>query len=403
VTPATLRYDFIIVGAGIVGLTLARELALRKSGRILVLEKEDKVGMHASGRNSGVVHAGIYYAADSLKARFCVEGGRRLLAYVDENKLPILKCGKVIVATKPENVKTLSTLMDRAKNNGVEAKRISLEELKELEPEAKSHEWAIWSPKTAVIDSKAVLLRLTEELKQLGVAVEYNQEVRNISPAEKSLKTGKNTYSYGFLYNTAGVYADRIAHFFGVGRKYRILPFKGLYWKATPEFTGKIKSLIYPAPDIRMPFLGVHITRTVDGKVLFGPTAIPAFGRENYTLLGGLDLLETPQIGWQLLKMLARNPGNFRSYVREEMARYRFKNFYNESKSLVHTLKPSDIGEFYKVGIRAQLMDLERGQLEMDFILEKGPDSLHVLNAISPAFTSAFAFAPHLVAEGISK
>lgn len=395
--PDTLRYDIVIVGAGIVGLTLARELALKKSGRILVLEKEAQVGMHASGRNSGVVHAGIYYAADSLKAKFCVEGSRRLLAYVDENKLPILKCGKVIVATKPETVQTLSTLMDRAQKNGVEAKKISLDELRELEPEAKSHEWAIWSPKTAVIDSKAVLEKLTQDLKQLGVAIEYEQEVVDIKPGQKSLRTHKATYNYGFLYNTAGVYADRIAHFFGVGRKYRILPFKGLYWKATPDFTSKIKSLIYPAPDIRMPFLGVHITRTVDGKVLFGPTAIPAFGRENYTLLGGLDLLESPQIGWQLMRMLIRNPGNFRSYVREEMARYRFKNFYNESRSLVHDLKPSDIGEFYKVGIRAQLMDLEKGQLEMDFILERGPDSVHVLNAISPAFTSAFAFASHLV------
>lgn len=397
VTPANLQYDFIIVGAGIVGLTLARELALRKSGRILIIEKEDSVGRHASGRNSGVVHAGIYYAADSLKAKFCVEGSRRLLDYVEQNQLPILKCGKVIVATKPENTKTLVTLLERAKTNGVEASKISLAELKELEPEAKSHDYAIWSPKTAVIDSKAVLHKLTDELNQLGVKIEYNQEVTNISPLEKSLRTSKNSYGYGFLYNTAGVYADRIAHFFGVGKKYRILPFKGLYWKATPDFTSKIRTLIYPAPDIRMPFLGVHITRTVDGKVLFGPTAIPAFGRENYTLLGGLDLLETPQIGWQLLRMLIRNPGNFRSYVAEEMARYRFNNFYNEAKTLVHELNPGDIGDFYKVGIRAQLMDLEKGQLEMDFIIEKGPDSLHVLNAISPAFTSAFAFAPYLV------
>ena len=156
-TPDTSRYDFVIVGAGIVGLTLARELALRKLGRILVLEKEAQVGQHASGRNSGVVHAGIYYAADSLKARFCVEGARHLLAYVDLHRLPVLKCGKVIVATKPENSKTLGTLLERAQTNGVEAQRISLQELKELEPEAKSHEFAIWSPQTAVIDSKAVL------------------------------------------------------------------------------------------------------------------------------------------------------------------------------------------------------------------------------------------------------
>ena len=392
----TPRPDFVIVGAGIVGLTLARELALRKMGRILILEKEAEVGKHASGRNSGVAHAGIYYAADSLKAKFCVEGHRKLLEYVDGNHLPILKCGKVIVATKPENTQTLATLLQRAAQNGVEAQRISLEELRELEPEAVSHDWAIWSPKTAVVDSKAILQRLISELKTLGVRIEYGQEALSISPKERLIKCTSGTFSYGFLFNTAGVYADRIAHFFGVGLKYRILPFKGLYWKATPEFTGKIRSLIYPAPDIRMPFLGVHITRTVDGKVLFGPTAIPAFGRENYSLFGGLDLLETPVIGWHLMKMLVRNPANFRSYVKEEVARYRFRNFYRESATLVRHLKPSDIGDFYKVGIRAQLMNLEKGQLEMDFVIEPGANSLHVLNAISPAFTCAFAFAPFL-------
>jgi len=394
--PAVRRYDFLIVGAGIVGLTLARELALRKLGKILVVEKEPEVGRHASGRNSGVVHAGIYYAADSLKAKFCVDGARRLLEYVDQHQLPVLKCGKVIVASKPENTQTLNTLLERARTNGVEAKRISLEELRELEPEAHSYESAIWSPKTAVIDSKAVLKKLSTELIQLGVDIQFGHEVRSIHPAEKRVVTSQGNIDYGFLFNTAGVYADRIAHFFDVGRNYRILPFKGLYWKATPNFTSKIRTLIYPAPDIRMPFLGVHITRTIDGKVLFGPTAIPAFGRENYTLLGGLDLLETPQIGWHLLRMLIGNPAGFRNYVREEMARYRFRNFYAESKSLVHALEPGDIGEFYKVGIRAQLMDVKKGRLEMDFILERGADSLHVLNAISPAFTCAFAFAPYL-------
>lgn len=392
-----LKADFVIVGAGIVGLTLARELARRKLGKVLVVEKEPEVGRHASGRNSGVVHAGIYYPGESLKAKFCVEGARRLLEYVDAHKLPILKCGKVIVATKPENTKTLGTLLERARTNGVEAKKISLEELREFEPEARSHEFAIWSPKTAVIDSKAVLKRLSEELEELGVEVQFGHQVTGISPEAKQVRTSKGTIDYGFLYNTAGVYADRIAKFFDVGTKYRILPFKGLYWKATESFTSKIRSLIYPAPDINMPFLGVHITRTVDGKVLFGPTAIPAFGRENYSLMGGLDLLETPVIGWHLTRMLVKNPGNFRNYVREEMSRYRPRNFFEEAKSLVHHLQPGDIGEFYKVGIRAQLMDVSQGRLEMDFVIEKGAHSLHVLNAISPAFTSAFAFAPYLV------
>lgn len=390
------NFDIIVVGAGIVGLTIARELAHRKAGKILVLEKEPAVGKHASGRNSGVIHAGIYYPADSNKAKFCVGGARQLIQYAEEHNLPMEKCGKVIVATRPENVKTLATLLDRAKLNGVEAKKINLQELKELEPNAKSYDYAIWSPNTAIIDSKAVLECLYKELERLGVKIEFNQEVQSVDIESKTVRTNSNTWHFNKLCNAAGVYADKVAHAFGVGKKYRILPFKGLYWKSSPEFAKTIRRLIYPAPDVNMPFLGVHITKTVDGKVLFGPTAIPAFGRENYSLLGGLSPLESPIIAWNLLKMIVRNPNNVRNYVREELARYVPKNFYNESKTLVHQLERKDIADFYKVGIRAQLMDTETGKFEMDFKIEKGPHSLHVLNAVSPAFTSALGFAPYV-------
>lgn len=393
----TQQFDIVIVGAGIIGLTLARELALQKAGRIVVIEKEAAVGQHASGRNSGVAHAGIYYPPESLKSKFCLEGHRLLLEYVDNHQLPVLKCGKVIVASTPERVATLTTLLDRATKVGASVKKVSLDELRELEPLAHSHEFALWSPKTAVIDSKAVLNQLTREIAELGVTIIYGEEVVEINPQARLVETSQGTrLGYGFLYNTAGVYADRVAHWFDVGRKYRIMPFKGLYWKSSEEFENKVQRLIYPAPDVRMPFLGVHITRTVDGHVLFGPTAIPAFGRENYSLIEGLDPEETPAIGWHLLKMLAANKQGFRNYVSEEMSRYLPKNFFTEAQSLAPSLKREDIGEFYKVGIRAQLMDLEKNQLEMDFVVEKGEHSLHVLNAISPAFTSSFAMAEHL-------
>jgi len=391
------QFDFLIVGAGIIGLTLARELALKKSGKIAVIEKEPSVGLHASGRNSGVAHAGIYYPPASLKSKLCIEGHRLLLQYVDENHLPVLKCGKVIVANSPERVQTLTTLLDRATQVGVKVQKISLEELRELEPMAASHEWALWSPNTAVIDSKAVLNNLTKELQGLGVKLLFGEEVQSIDTSGRTVTTAKgHHYGYGFLYNAAGVYADRIARWFDIGQKYRILPFKGLYWKSSESLETKVQRLIYPAPDIRMPFLGVHVTRTVDGHVLFGPTAIPAFGRENYSLLAGLSPSESPVISWHLLKMLFANKLGFRTYVREEMSRYLPKSFFNEAKSLIPTLQRQDIGAFYKVGIRAQLMDLEKNQLEMDFVVEKDQNSLHVLNAISPAFTSSFAMAKYL-------
>lgn len=395
-------YDYIIVGAGIVGLSIARELLLQGSSRVLVLEKESSVGMHASGRNSGVVHAGIYYATDSLKARFCAIGAKRMVEYCEQKQLPILKCGKVIVASKPENVRTLQTLLTRAQANGVEAKKISLKELAEIEPEAKSHSYAIWSPNTAVIDSKLVLQTLLTEVQQLGATVKFNEGITKVNTLRSSVSSPVNDYKFGKLINAAGAHADQLAHKFGVGKRYRILPFKGLYWKSTEEYAKRIRTLIYPAPDINMPFLGVHITRTLEGKVLFGPTAIPAFGRENYKLLEGLNFNDTAKIGWNLTKMMVTNPGGFRQYALQEMARYFPKNFYEEAKTLVKDLNPQDIAEFYKVGIRAQLMDLEKGRLEMDFVIEKGPHSLHVLNAISPAFTCAFAFSSYVVNESLS-
>ncbi|MGE0526027.1 MAG: L-2-hydroxyglutarate oxidase [Bdellovibrionales bacterium] len=389
-------FDFVVVGAGIVGLTIARELARRKAGRILVLEKERHVGAHASGRNSGVVHAGIYYSADSLKAQFCVRGHKLLLDYVETHQLPVLKCGKVIVATKPETVSGLDILWGRAQANGVVVKRLSLEELREIEPSAHSHGWAIWSPHTAVVDSKAVLHRLTQEIQECGVHIQYDQEVRTIDPQHRRLRTSTQTFDYGFLINAAGVYADRIAHQFGVGLHYRVLPFKGLYWKADPSFTARVRGLIYPVPDVNMPFLGIHITKTVQNEVLFGPTAIPAFGRENYSLAGGLDLIESPIIAAHLMRMLLHNSNNIRRYVREEVSRYAPARFLAEIQRLAPEVERTHVGGFYKVGIRPQLMDLRQRKLEMDFVIEDGRDSLHVLNAISPAFTCALAFAPYV-------
>lgn len=390
-------YDFLIIGAGINGLTLAYELVRKGHKKIGIIEKEKDLGAHASGRNSGVVHAGIYYATDSLKAKFCVEGHRRMIDFVESRKLPILKCGKVITSTQEKNVPVLDTLFQRANANGVTIEKISLQKLKALEPEAFSYDHALFSPKTAVIDSHAVLSQLKKELSEAGVQFHFEEKISEIDSAKKIARSEKSRFSYGFLINAAGAYADQIAHLMNVGLRYKILPFKGLYWKSSEEFSKRIRCLIYPVPDINFPFLGVHITKKIDGTVMFGPTAIPAFGRENYSILGGLDLKETPVIGWNLLKMLLKNNGHFRHFVKEELFRYIPRYFYEETKSLVPNLQKSDIAGFGKVGIRAQLMDLKEQKLEMDFIIETGPDSIHILNAISPAFTSSFACAEHVI------
>ena len=222
-SPAT---DFLVVGGGIVGLTIAREIALRRLGRVTVLEKEGGVGYHSSGRNSGVLHAGIYYGSDTLKARVCSQGSRMMQAYAEERNIPVRRSGKVIVATSPATVPQIDALLQRARANGIRAERISPEELLRIEPCAATRSYALHSPDTAVIDSRAVLRELEEELKRLGVTVRLDSQVVSLAVNRQVVSTNQKELSYGFLINAAGLHADRIAHQMGSGLRYDILPFK---------------------------------------------------------------------------------------------------------------------------------------------------------------------------------
>lgn len=396
------KYDFVIVGGGIVGLTVALNLAQRRAGSIAIFEKEEHTGVHASGRNSGVVHAGIYYPESSLKAKYCVAGHAKLIEFVEQESLPIRKCGKVIIATREENLATLDTLEARAKRTGAVVHRVDRQELKGLEPTAGGVGAALWSPTTAVVDSKAILARLEMRLRDLGVTFHFSETFTEVKESERTFSTNLAAYDFGVFINCGGAFADKIAHAFGVGLEYCILPFKGIYFETTRHFDLPIQRLIYPAPDIRMPFLGVHVTLTVDGRVLFGPTAIPALGRENYGLISGLSPRETATTSRRLLAMLWHNKNDLRRYVFEETTRYRRAAFFEEARQLVPQLKAEDLGGIYKVGIRSQLMNINTQALEMDFVLRQGPSSVHVLNAISPAFTSAMAFAPDLADRALA-
>ena len=392
------NYDFIIVGAGIVGLTLARALSSRRYGSVLLLEKESSLGRHASGRNSGVLHTGIYYAADSLKARVCAEGARLLRAYAEAHSIPINKTGKVIVASSPEAVPMLDVLYRQATANGARVEMITPKQLKEIEPEAQTCEQALLSPETAVIDAHQVLETLAEEINSLGVRLEKTSPVRAIDSERKIVKTEKGEWQYGHLINAAGLHADRIAHWMGVGKQYRILPFKGIYKKLRPDIAQRFRGAIYPVPNLKMPFLGVHFTKTIHGEVIVGPTALPALGRENYGIMDGLELKELPVILRDLLIMTGRNQDGFRNLVKEESGKCLPPIFLRSAQRLVPSITSRDFltGEA-KVGIRAQLVNQETMKLVMDFVVEKGPHSTHILNAISPAFTGSMSFANLIV------
>lgn len=391
-------FDFAIVGAGIVGLAVAFELKKRHPGAsIVVLEKEAALGKHASGRNSGVLHSGIYYGPDTLKARVCSRGAARMMDFAEEQGIPYRRSGKVIIATGEQDLPTVERLLQNARDNGIRAEKLDEKGIKDIEPRANPYRAGIYSPDTAVIDSRAVLEKLHALLVRSGVCFVLDQVITDVAEKERQLFTSTGKYSYGYVFNCAGANADRIARKFGLGRDYTLVPFKGLYYTLRPERAHLVRSNIYPVPDISLPFLGVHLTRVISDEVYAGPTAIPALGRENYGVFRGIRPGEGIRIGWQLARLYLRNQNNFRHLVHSEMERYRKANFLEAVRRLVPDIRADDLVPSKKVGIRPQLVNLRTRKLEMDFVVESAPSSLHVLNAISPAFTSSFAFAEMLV------
>jgi len=387
-------FDFVIVGAGIVGLTTAYELKKRfPEAGIVVLEKETSLGLHASGRNSGVLHSGIYYGADTLKAKVCSKGAARMMAFADEHGIAYRRSGKVIIATGERDLATIERLLKNARDNGIRVELHDEKGVKAIEPHANPYRAGIYSPDTAVIDSRAVLEKLRGLLVSGGVHFALGETVTDVSEHDRRLYTASGKYSYGHVFNCAGANADRIARKFGLGRDYTLMPFKGLYYKLRPERAYLVRSNIYPVPDISLPFLGVHLTRVISQDVYAGPTAIPAFGRENYGVLQGIRPGEGVRIGWQLSRLYMRNQDNFRHLVHSEIRRYRKAHFVEAVRRLVPDIRAEDLVPSNKVGIRPQLVNLRTQKLEMDFVIETTHSSVHVLNAISPAFTSAFAFA----------
>jgi (S)-2-hydroxyglutarate dehydrogenase len=389
--------DFAIVGGGVVGLSIARALALRGGvGQIVVFEKEPRLAAHASGRNSGVLHSGIYYAEGSLKARICAEGAKSMAAYCDEHRLPIRRVGKLILPTRAEDGSRLEMLQARGKANGAHFELVDEAGIREIEPDARSADGrGLYNAETAVVEPAAVVEGIAAELRDLGVTIRTG--CRALPAGDRTLSVDGERVAYGHLINAAGAYADRVAQAMGVGDRYRILPFKGAYYKLRDGAGVRVNGLIYPVPDLRIPVLGVHSTRTVAGGVYFGPTASPAMGRENYRGLQGFSAVDAAQIAGRVAQQYLRNAGGFRRYLHTEAARMVKPGFVRAARALVPRLNGSDLVSSTKVGIRAQLMDREKGTLEMDFVIEPGPYSTHVLNAISPAFTCSFAFADLVV------
>lgn len=383
--------DILIAGAGIVGVTLARELVKRGAEGIVLLEKEPEQGRHASGRNSGVLHAGIYYAAESLKARSCVQGNRLMRAYCLEKGLDILETGKVVVAKTESELPVLETLKRRALANGAKVEMMDEKQLAEVEPNARTVGKALFSHYTAMVDPKEVLRSLTEDLLATGKARVLTNRAFTGLKGSKVATTTHGEIRFDRFINAAGAHCDRVARIFGVGKRYRMVPFKGIYWKLKKGLSHTVNGNIYPVPDIRNPFLGVHFTRNVHGDIYLGPTAIPAFGRENYGVLSGIDREGFP-IALTDAVLFAVNP-KFREVALTEPRKYLKPFFFRDAEKLVKRLDYDDLAPTPKSGIRAQLVDWTTKELVMDFMVAADGDALHVLNPISPAFTCSMFLA----------
>ena len=391
------KLDYLVIGAGIIGLTIARELSNRfPDAAIVILEKESDVAYHSSGRNSGVLHAGFYYTADSLKAKFTRDGNKQMREYCYEKNLKINECKKVVVAKDESELSALFELDRRGKTNGVDVKIIDEKELAELDPNVKTFKLALYSPTTATVDPVEVNQAIKKELKQKGIQF-YFEEAYSARLDGNTIKTSKgNVLTANKIINAAGLYADKVAKDFGFSQKYTIIPFKGVYLK----YHGNEKPVsinVYPVPNLKNPFLGVHFTVTVDGTVKIGPTSMPAFWRENYDGFHNFKISELFKIlGWESL-LFATNAFGFRNLAIEEIKKYNKNYFAGLALDLVHQLDITGFDEWGKPGIRAQLLNIQTKELVMDFVVEADKESTHVLNAVSPAFTCSFPFAKYVV------
>jgi len=387
--------DFLIAGGGVLGLTLALEIKSRfPDCTVVLLEKEDKTGLHASGRNSGVLHAGFYYSADSLKAKLTRQGNKEMTEYCLSHNINVNRCGKLVVTCNEKELSVLHELASRGKDNGVELEIISEEDARVIEPRVKTFEQALFSPTTSSIDPRKVMQALSHDANTAGIRILTG--VMYESSEGKTHHTNKGKIQSGYFINAAGLYADKIAKHFGFSQGYTILPFKGLYlYSSEPE--GSLRTNIYPVPDIDQPFLGVHFTLNADNKIKIGPTAIPAFWRENYQGISGFNFREFAEIFSTEVNLAIHNNFGFRQLAMNEIQTIYTPKLVKLASRMLEGVVAENYRQWAAPGIRAQLVNTRTQQLEMDFRYEGDDQSFHVLNAVSPAFTCAFPFSRMLV------
>jgi len=391
-------YDFVVIGGGIVGLaTLWSLLSLRPGARALLIEKEPQIAAHQTGRNSGVIHSGIYYRPGSFKARFCVAGNRSMRAFCAERGLPHEVCGKLIVATDASEIERLDALAARGEQNGIAIERLSLAEAQAIEPHVRCVA-ALRVPSTGIVDYRLVSQRFREEAEQAGGEVRTGvRAVRVVAGDPQVVETPQERILARHVVNCAGLHSDHLARQSGVSAPARVIPFRGEYYELAPGQRHLVRGLIYPVPDPSLPFLGVHLTRMVDGSVHAGPNAVLAFRREGYRWadLSVRDLAEIATFpgAWRLAATY------WKVGAAEALRSLSKARFVESLRRLVpdisaESLRPSE------AGVRAQAVD-RAGRLVDDFLILSVPGSTHVLNAPSPAATASIEIGRYVAETAI--
>ncbi len=394
--------DYLIIGAGIIGLNIAKTLKEKEpTCKIIVIDKESSLGQHSSGRNSGVLHAGFYYSADSLKAKFTRDGNRSMHKFCDERGLHVNRCAKVIIASNEEELKGLEELKKRGDNNGVELSWLSEEELNQKYPNIKTFQKALFSPTTSTINPKEVTIEFGKVIEEMGVTILTNTAYKK-RISETEVQTTQGSIKCKKVINCAGLYADKIAQEYGFAENYVIIPFKGIYLKDKDNIA-KLTTNVYPVPNLANPFLGVHYTLAVGNVAKIGPTAIPAFWRENYKGWDNFKLDEMVQILFYEAKLFITNAFGFRTLAFSEVRKYMKSHLIKLAKILTKDMDHSGYTSWSTPGIRAQLLDTKTLELVQDFVVEGDKNSVHVLNAVSPAFTSAIPFSNWVVENYVIK
>ena len=389
-----LMFDYVVLGGGIVGVSTALSLITKHPDkRILLVEKERSFAQHQTGHNSGVIHAGVYYEPGSLKAKFCREGLKETIKFCSLHKIPYQQCGKLLVATNDVELKRMKELYERCKSNDIEVEILNEKTLNEIEPNI-SGIGALLVKSTGIVNYKLITKKMSEQFESLGGMFLLNTKIINLKEDEDKIQiiTSNETFSSRYLVCCAGLMADRIAKLLKIKINFQIVPFRGEYFKLPEKHNNLVKHLIYPIPDPTLPFLGVHLTKMIDGSITVGPNAVLGFKREgyskfNFSLKDSFQLLSFKGFHKVLMK-------NFKSGL-YEMKNSIFKRGYlKEVQKYSPLVKLSDLKP-YPAGIRAQAV-LDDGTLVHDFLFAESRRSIHVCNAPSPAATSAIPIGKYI-------